>query len=363
MRLVIVIPFSTNRSGIEIATSRLAIQLKRMGHFVEIVEKGKNHSINNFEIKGLQDINDIERYLFDTHDNYDVLHWAGLFETDNEISKQILISEKLYYNYKKRVSFLLERTGTSTPFTSEIPYERLVKIMPKMATPNLYQKEQIEELLNTSGVVVLPTGVNTEDEFYPITQFEKKSRRKKLEIPEQAVIGVYAGRFVPRKGLDLLLDAWAGVNKNNNVLILIGSGFDDPQSTEDKVRRTAKELGNVIIVPYTDQLDRSYYYALSDFAVFAGRQEGEPTALVESMSCGLPVIASNIPGYTELITPNSTGLLFEPENKLQLIESLNLIISSPKIRETLGNNARKIAVNSRDIKTIANKFISLIEQV
>jgi glycosyltransferase involved in cell wall biosynthesis len=363
MKVLIVIPYGTNHSGIEIATVRLSIQLEKMGQCIEIIEKGKSHILYNFQIKGLPDISEIEKYLIESCDNYDALYWAGLFESDDEINHQIAISEKIHFTYHKKVSFFLERTGNPVPFNTPTHYERLMKFTSKVSVPNLDQKKQIEAMLPKPEMVeVLPTGVDTEIEFHPIETETRLSRRQNLGFGNDWSIGIYAGRFVPRKGLDLLLDAWSYITKQNTLLILIGSGFDDPQSTEDQVKKIAKELGNVLIVPYTDQLDRSYYYALSDFAVFAGRQEGEPTALVESMSCGLPIIASNIPGYTELVIPDVTGLLFEPENKQELITSINNLIDSPKIRHTLGENARSVAVNNRGIKTIASKFISLIEQ-
>ncbi|MBI4707588.1 MAG: glycosyltransferase family 4 protein [Candidatus Omnitrophica bacterium] len=363
MRILMVIPYGTNRSGIEIATVRLAIQLEKMGYFIEIVEKGETHVLNDFPIKGLADILEIEKYLVESCDNYDALHWAGMFETDDEIISQIAVSEKIYFIYHKKVTFFLERTGSSIPFNSSSLYERLVRITSKVSVPNLEQKKQIESiLLKPEMVELLPTGVDTEIEFCPIETQTKLSRRQKLGFGDNWTIGIYAGRFVPRKGLDLLLGAWSCISKQNTLLILIGSGFDDPQSTEKQVVNTAKQCGNVAIVPYTDQVDRSYYYALSDFAIFAGRQEGEPTALVESMSCGLPIIASNIPGYDKLVIPKVTGLLFEPENKQELITCINYLINSPDDRRSFGKNARSVAVNNRGIKTIAAKFISLIEQ-
>ncbi len=52
------------------------------------------------------------------------------------------------------------------------------------------------------------------------------------------------------------------------------------------------------------------YYNLSDICVSASRIEGLPFNIMESMSCGLPVVASNIKGHSDLISPNLNGFLY-----------------------------------------------------
>jgi len=152
------------------------------------------------------------------------------------------------------------------------------------------------------------------------------------------------------------------VTKKNTFLLLIGSGFNDPLSNEKRVNTLAKEYGNVKIINYKDDLKRSDYYCVSDFAVFTSSQEGEPTALVEAMSCGLPVIASNIPGHNELVIDEITGLLFKQWNRKDLIRCINKMINSTNDRIRWSRNSRFISVKNRDIKIITSKFISLIQK-
>jgi len=363
MRVCIVIPYGINRSGLEIASVRLSIQLKQKGYHVKILEKGESHALYGFPIRGLPNIFEIGEYLINNHKNYDILYWAGLFENDIEVIEQIILSERLRFSYNKKISFFLERTGKSEPLDDPTLYRRIAEVASKVTVANSEQKRQlVDRKYQPEMVEILPTGVDTKNEFHPATRKTKLSLRQKLGLRKNLTIGIYTGRFVPRKELDLLLDGWSYISKKDTLLLLIGSGFDDPLSNEKQIKKIASKCDNVKIVKYTDGLKRSDYYCVSDFAVFAGKQEGEPTALVESMSCGLPVIASNISGHKELVTSRFNGLLFEVGNRTELIECINKMMESTSLRINWGRNSRSIAVKMRDIEVIASKFISLLQQ-
>ena len=68
-----------------------------------------------------------------------------------------------------------------------------------------------------------------------------------------------------------------------------------------------------------------------------------PLVIVESMSQGLPVIASRIGGLAELVRDGETGLLFEPDNEAELAEKIQLLWHDDALRNQLARNARKYA--------------------
>jgi glycosyltransferase involved in cell wall biosynthesis len=66
-----------------------------------------------------------------------------------------------------------------------------------------------------------------------------------------------------------------------------------------------------------------------------------PTKLFEYMSCGLPVISSDLKHITQFIIPTKSGISFEPNNSKDLSRKLNYLLSNPQIIEKMGKNARR----------------------
>ena len=76
----------------------------------------------------------------------------------------------------------------------------------------------------------------------------------------------------------------------------------------------------------------------ADILVQYSRWEGLPNSVLEAMACGLPVLASDIPGNRELVKPGETGLLASSEEEL-LRHALSLA-ADPSLRSRLGSNGR-----------------------
>ena len=82
----------------------------------------------------------------------------------------------------------------------------------------------------------------------------------------------------------------------------------------------------------------------ADIFVLPSRYEGFPNVLTEAMSIGLPVIASNCDsGPAEIVDDGLDGILVPAENPIALAKSISDLISQPKKRNTLANNAVNIA--------------------
>lgn len=82
----------------------------------------------------------------------------------------------------------------------------------------------------------------------------------------------------------------------------------------------------------------------SDIFVFPSyfSEECFPLVILEAMAAGLPIVASNIGAVSEIIRTDETGLIFEPENKTELYERINILISDEMLRERLGLNGYEL---------------------
>ena len=81
-------------------------------------------------------------------------------------------------------------------------------------------------------------------------------------------------------------------------------------------------------------------YRQVDIVALPSYREGLPTGLVEAGACGLPVVATDVPGCRDVVENGQTGLLVPPQNAEALADALNALAQQPQLRSTLGQAAR-----------------------
>ena len=144
------------------------------------------------------------------------------------------------------------------------------------------------------------------------------------------------GRFVPQKGFDILINAFAQANLDGWDLLLAGDG-PERQSLEARAGANVHFLGRA---------SRKEVAALLTGAqIFALPSRLEPLGIVnlEAMICGKPVIASRVGGVPEVVTDGETGLLVPPENVDALAAALRCLAGDAALRQKLGDAGRRRA--------------------
>ncbi|QEY34762.1 glycosyltransferase family 4 protein [Caproiciproducens galactitolivorans] len=170
--------------------------------------------------------------------------------------------------------------------------------------------------------------------FYPASQNEKKLQRMTYGYSENDFLLVYAAEFSKRKNQELLIRAFANVcgKMPNAKLLLAGSGtlFENCKKLAHKlhISKQTHFLG------YVEDMRR--LYIMCDVSVTTSRIEGLPFNVMESMACGLPVIASDIKGHRELVESGKTGILFNSQDgdTTELENALLMLYSYQNKRET-----------------------------
>lgn len=154
---------------------------------------------------------------------------------------------------------------------------------------------------------------------------------------------LFVGRFdEPRKGLGVLLDAWPFVQhaRPDARLLIVGRGDPHPY------RQRILDLGvhNVYFLGAASDEELPRYYAMADiFCAPSTGQESFGIVLVEAMSCGTPVVASDIGGYRQVLSHRREGLLVPPQQPHALATALLHLLDDPGLRRTLGNTGRETA--------------------
>jgi glycosyltransferase involved in cell wall biosynthesis len=143
---------------------------------------------------------------------------------------------------------------------------------------------------------------------------------------------LYVGRLSEEKGIDILLDAWAGVGLP---LKIIGDG-PLKSSVESNALTAVEYLG----LKKKDEVLELVQNA--DFIIMASTwYEGFPMVLVEAFACGTPALVACLGSMKEIVIPNKIGLHFEAGNADDLAEKVQWMIDNPAEVKKMGGNARK----------------------
>jgi len=163
--------------------------------------------------------------------------------------------------------------------------------------------------------------------------------RQGLGLSKDAKMIFWAGRLDPVKGLNFLIDAVAGLADPRVHLVLAGDGpmRNTLQAQVDAVGLTPKVhfLGPRQDVP-------SLLKACDIFA-FPSRSEGLPNALLEAMTAGCAIVATDVPGNRDLIEFQSLGLLVSYGDTMDLVWALKWLLDDPAFRTKLGRAAAHAA--------------------
>ncbi len=236
-----------------------------------------------------------------------------------------LIAAKLAKRYNK--PFVLTQHNTFIEYDNIFDkIERLndlavgketLKEADKIITVSSATKDYVLSLgAKPEKIKVMYNGVDLE-RFRPLAG-KREEMRRKLGIPQGATVAVTVRRLVYKNGIDTLIEcANIAVKKNPNIIFLaVGKGPD-----QDSVQMRAKQLGienNFRLTGFVADADLPLYYNAADFFVLPSKSgEGLPLVALEAMACGLPVIATNVGGISEILMDDWGRLV--PPNEPELL--------------------------------------------
>ena len=210
-------------------------------------------------------------------------------------------------------------------------------------------------------ITVIPNGV----EGFPDCdqQLAKSEIRNQLRIKADAVMVGSVGRLEHVKGYDILIDAFGQIPDENAHLILIGDG-SEKESLENLVRHQSIE-NRIHFVGH--QNDVSNWLAALDIYVNSSRSEGMSQSIVEAMSVGLPIVATDVGDATQMIHRENLrcGEICVPENAESLTGAMTVLLSDTDLRRRLGNNAlschRKHYSESKFIKSMEKLYKVVVD--
>ena len=199
-----------------------------------------------------------------------------------------------------------------------------------------------QKKMKAKSVKYVP-GVGVDLEKFSKSTFDKAAKRRQLGIPDDAILLLSVGELIPRKNHETSIRAIADVNA---YYIIAGDG-----ELRQQLQKLIDELGvgdRVKLLGYRNDVDD--LYRASDVFVFPSFQEGLPVSVMEAMASGLPCVASNIRGNTDLLEDTEREFLCEPDNIMEYSEKLKILLQNAQLREKIGqdnmNTARKFGMEA-----------------
>lgn len=179
--------------------------------------------------------------------------------------------------------------------------------------------------------------------------------RKELNIPADAVLSLFLARFTGHKQPLVLLKAFEKALQQNPdlYLLMVGDG-DEKQQALEMVKKAG--IGNRVIFQQFRQ-DVPAVLAAADIFILPSLWEGLPIGLLEAMSMGKAIIASNVDGTTDIIEHKKNGYLIElaaMENELP--SAIVSMSADAALRKELGTQARKTVKHNFNAADMTRKI-------
>ncbi len=223
-------------------------------------------------------------------------------------------------------------------------------------TTSRMEAEETAELGFRSRYLVLPHGVPIPSKIVGA----REKLRTELGYPQETPVIVFMSRFHPKKGIELLLEACQKVSQDFR-LILAGSG-DEAYATALKER--IAELGLESRVNWYGFAEGARKWRLlqgADLFALPSYSENFGIAVLEAMSCGLPVVISDRVALAEKVAEYGLGSVV-PTDVGAIASAISQLLDSPTERAQLGARSRQVALEQFSWPAAARRLITAYEE-
>ncbi|MEW9668611.1 glycosyltransferase [Ammoniphilus sp. 3BR4] len=183
------------------------------------------------------------------------------------------------------------------------------------------------------------------------------------------VIFLSIGRLVPKKGMDILIEAFARVHRKypKTRLVIVGEGRMRSK-LKKRIRKeglssSVKLKGKLSHKGVRKELRKAHVFVLASRTAKDGDKEGIPNSLVEAMASGLPAISTTHAGIPEVLKNGKTGYLAKQGSVRSLTQQMLKMIKQKKRWKKLSRAARKLVEREHNIKKQVKKLERIYTRV
>ena len=186
-------------------------------------------------------------------------------------------------------------------------------------------------------------------------------------IPPRAAAGerehrlLFAGRQEPRKGLPVLLRAWPEIRRRTSARLRVAGA--DPLAVRLLLTRERLADDGIDVLGFLTQEElTAELLAAKVFVAPSVGGESFGMALTRAFACATPVVASDIPGYRDVMTPD-TGVTFPAGDTEALVEAVAQLLDDEPRRRALGEGARQVALERYSWDDVGRRLLAIYERV
>lgn len=204
------------------------------------------------------------------------------------------------------------------------------------------------------------------DAFSPPTN--RSALRVELGLdPDALIVGCF-GRIREQKGTDLFVDAMIELLPRHPKAqgIIMGGVTREQQAFVDGLKSKIAAAGledRLRILPEDKGFTIAPWFQASDIYVAPQRWEGFGLTPLEAMSCGVPVVATRVGAFEDLVVPGQTGFLVPPEDLEQLIASTDKLMSDTTLRQSMAEASRRKVVEQHQIEHEADAITAVYRRL
>ncbi|NEQ47618.1 MAG: glycosyltransferase [Leptolyngbya sp. SIOISBB] len=251
-----------------------------------------------------------------------------------------------YWDLSRWIWYRKSRTYRQLPLTIVCPSNWLA------------QCAKSSSLFNSLDIRIIPNGVDCQ-QYRPIDQHLARQLLGLSADKQLILFGAMSATSDYRKGFHLLepalrrlqIDSW----ENRVEILIFGASKSE---TPIDLKLPIRYLGCMY-----DDLSLSLTYSAADVFVIPSMQDNFPNTALEAISCGIPCVAFNIGGLSDIITHQLNGYLAEPFSSADLANGISWVLQNTERYRQLSANARVTAEKKFTLAKQARSYQTLYEEV
>ena len=349
--------------GIEVLLQHLCRQLRDHGHQVEIVTA---------EASGPEEVDGVAVHRLDLQTPMRARDVRGLHRVHRRLDDiTARFAPDVVHSHDMGALLWLHRRATrTTP-------RPLVVTVHNVMTQHLDEVAEAQgpmgQLLESADVVTAVSRHALEDTLTYVPSLDGRIRYLPNGVPAPPPHDpdvsadpcqvLFVGRLTSQKGVDVLIDAMAQVHRDAPEVRLLVVG-DGPDRTV--LQDAAADHGLEGVVRFVGRVDTSAVrdlMARSALVAMPSRYEGLPLVALEAAWARRPVLGTRVPGLSEAVVDDRTGVLVPSEDPTALARAMVDLLADPARRRTLGEAARRRAEDEYGLERCVQRYETIYRQL